>query len=150
MIIPDVNLLIYAYNDQDAHHAAAKNWLETSLNGSNLIGFPWLVTTGFIRIMTHPKILQTPMSGLDAVNIVQSWLDTPVARIPAPGPDHANLLFRFIADIGTAGNLTTDAQIAAIAAEHQATIYSNDTDFSRFSGIRWKNPLRAKSNRVNA
>lgn len=144
MIIPDINLLIYAYNDQDSHHQTAKTWWETRLNGTSPVGLPWIVSAGFIRIITHPKVLRSPIENVEAIEIVKSWLDQPCVRTPNPGPDHAELLFRFLTECGTAGNLTTDAQLAAIAVEHQATLCSNDTDFSRFSGLRWKNPLKTK------
>lgn len=144
MIIPDINLLIYAYNDQDPHHQVAKTWWESCLNGSAPIGIPWIVSAGFIRIITHPRVLREPVESSIAIEIVKSWLEQPGVRILNPGPDHAEHLFRFLTENGTAGNLTTDAQIAAITFEHQATLYSNDTDFSRFSGLHSKNPLKPR------
>ncbi len=143
MIIPDINLLIYAYNDRDPHHQAAKAWWESCLNGSAPVGIPWIVSAGFIRIITHPKVLRDPIESAAAIEIVKSWLEQPCVRILNPSPDHAEHLFRFLTENGTAGNLTSDAQLAAIAVEYQATLYSNDSDFARFTGLRWKNPPKA-------
>ncbi len=145
MIIPDLNLLLYAYNDRDPRHLPTKTWWETCLNGSEPVGIPWIVSAGFLRLITHPKVLLSPATTAVAIKIVETWLDQPCVRIPNPGPDHADHLFRFLSETGTAANLTTDAQLAAIAVEHQATLYSNDADFSRFSGLRWKNPLKPRS-----
>jgi len=112
--------------------------------GSTPIGIPWIVSAGFIRIITHPNVLRDPIASAEAISIVKNWLEQPCVRILNPGPDHGEHLFRFLTESGTAGNLTTDAQLAAIAVEHQATLCSHDPDFTRFSGLRWKNPLKTK------
>ncbi len=144
MIIPDLNLLLYAYNDRAPDHVPTKTWWETCLNGSEPVGIPWIVSAGFIRMITNPKIFRTPITNAAAIEIVKSWLTQPCARVLNPGPDHAEHFFRFLIACGTAGNLTTDAQLAALAVEHQATLYSNDSDFVRFDGLRWKNPLKQR------
>jgi predicted nucleic acid-binding protein len=73
---------------------------------------------------------------------VRSWLDHTGVRILAPGEHHADILFGFLTRLGTAGNLTTDAHLAALAIEYRAELVSTDTDFARFPGLRWFNPLR--------
>ncbi|MEI7864638.1 MAG: type II toxin-antitoxin system VapC family toxin [Chthoniobacterales bacterium] len=142
MIVPDINLLIYAYNRRDPHHEPAKSWWEAALNGSTPVGIPWVTSSGFIRIITNRRILTEPLSPYDAVGLVRTWLDQTGVIILQPGPKFAGLFLGYLEKLGTAGNLATDAQLAALAVENQAELQSNDTDFSRFEGLRWRNPLK--------
>jgi toxin-antitoxin system PIN domain toxin len=105
---------------------------------------PWIAILGFIRVMTHRQILENPMHTGDAIRRVRSWLDHPHVQILTPGDQHAEILFDLLAHVGAAGNLTTDAHLAALAIEYQAELVSNDADFSRFPGLRWFNPLQLK------
>lgn len=141
MILPDINLLVYAHNDQAPHHAKAKAWWESLLNGKAPVGLPWVSISGFIRVMTHPRVLREPMNVSSAVNCVRAWLDCHCVMILHPGARFDALFLDYLLMLGTAGNLTTDAQLAALAVEHQAELHSADQDFHRFSGLRWKNPL---------
>ena len=145
MIIPDVNLLIYAYNDQATQHAAAKAWWEALLNGKTPVGLSWLAIAGFIRLMTHPRVLVMPMPVVQTTTIIRSWLAQAPVRMLQPGPKFPEIFLRQLEQVGTGGNLTTDAQFAALAIEYQAELHSNDADFSRFPGLRWTNPLRLGS-----
>jgi uncharacterized protein len=141
VILPDVNLLVYACNAADPQHQAAKGWWEDCLNGTRPVGLPWVVSAGFIRLMTNPRVLREPMTTARAVGHVRTWLDQPSLLVIEPGkrfPDH---FFQFLTQLGTAANLTTDAYLAALAMEHQAEVHSCDTDFLRFEGLRWSNPL---------
>jgi uncharacterized protein len=141
VIIPDINLLVYAHNDQAPHHANAKAWWESLLNGRAPVGLPWVCISGFIRVMTHPRVLKEPMDVPLAVQCVRAWLDCPCVMILHPGARFEALFLDYLLALGVAGNLTTDAQLAALAVEHQAELHSADQDFHRFIGLRWKNPL---------
>lgn len=141
MIVPDVNLLVYAYNRQAPRHRQAKTWWETTVNGSVPVGIPWAVSCGFIRIMTHSAVLDPPLPVERATGLVRSWFEWPVVQVLDPGPRHLEILSRLLAALGSGGNLTTDAHLAAIAIEHQCEIHSNDLDFGRFPGLRWRDPL---------
>lgn len=141
MIVPDINLLVYAHNAQAPRHDQAREWWEDLLNGREPVGLPWIVAGGFIRLMTNPRVLERPMEAARAVACVRDWLGREPVRILHPGERFGNLFLDFLLALGTAGNLTTDAQLAALAVEHQAELHSNDADFSRFSGLRWRNPL---------
>lgn len=141
MIIPDTNLLIYAHNAKDPQYSLAKDWWEGSLNRSIPIGLPWIVMGGFIRLMTHPRILENPMPIAKATGCVRSWLDQSSVIILEPGKKFPLIFFNFLENLGTGGNLTTDAHIAALAVEKQAEVHSCDTDFSRFPGLSWQNPI---------
>lgn len=141
MIIPDINLLVYAHNDQAPQHAKAKAWWEELLNGRTQVGLPWIAVGGFIRLMTNPKVLANPMKVEQAVGHVRAWLERAPVRILHPGERFADVFLDSLLTLGTAGNLTTDAQFAALAVEYQAELHSTDTDFQRFPGLRWRNPL---------
>lgn len=141
MIVPDINLLVYAYNRDAPDHVRARAWWTDLMNGADTVGIPWVVSCGFVRLMTHPAVLETPMAPTAAVRHVRSWLERPNVETLDPGPRHLDILERLVAKLGVAANLTTDAHLAAIAIEHQCELHSNDVDFSRFEGLRWHNPL---------
>ena len=142
MIIPDLNLLIYAYDETSPHHARAAKWWTSCLSGTAPVGIAWLVALGFVRIWTNSRVFANPMSVDTAAAHVESWLARRVVRVVQPGPRHAGLLFGFLREVGKGGNLTTDAHLAALAVEAGAVIHTADTDFLRFSGVKWTNPLK--------
>jgi toxin-antitoxin system PIN domain toxin len=141
VIVPDLNLVVYAHNRGAPDHDAARAWWEGLLNGTEPVAVPWVVVLGFIRLMTHRSVLITPLTPSAAISHVRTWFAQPnVERIDA-GPQHIDLLDHLLVAAGTGGNLTTDAHLAALAIEHQCELHSNDNDFARFPGLRWRNPL---------
>ena len=96
---------------------------------------------GFIRITTHRQILSNPIAVATACSHARAWFAQPCVALLDPGSRHADILFSLLEKLGTAGNLTTDAHLAALAIEHQAELHSTDADFARFPGLRWTNPL---------
>ena len=112
------------------------------LSGTEQIGFAWAALLGFIRISTNHAAFDVPLSPTRAFEYVESWLAQPVATVVHPTHEHATILRRLLEPIGTAGNLTPDAHLAALAIEHGAELCSRDADFSRFDGLRWTDPLR--------
>ena len=97
----------------------------------------------FIRLTTSPRVFQSPLSTSEALDLVDSWLAQPCATVVHPTSRHAPVLRDLLEPLGTAGNLTTDAHLAALAIEHGAELCSTDRDVSRFAGLRWANPLEA-------
>ncbi len=140
MILPDVTLLVHAYNRESPRHAAARKWWEGLLSGSESIGLAWVVILGFIRITTHRQIVRAPLGAEEACAHARAWLAQPYVALLHPGTRHAEILFGLLKALGTAANLTTDAHLAALAIEHQCELQSTDADFGRFSGLRWTNP----------
>jgi toxin-antitoxin system PIN domain toxin len=140
--LPDINLLIYAIDEEAARHAKARAWLEEILSGTESVAFAWAVLLGFVRISTNPVVLEHPLSADEALDYLEGWLAQPVADVVHPTPDHASILRELLQPTGTAGNLTGDAHLAALAIEHGAELCSCDTDFARFMGLRWVDPLR--------
>jgi toxin-antitoxin system PIN domain toxin len=137
----DADLLLYAVHSRATHHRAAAAWLTEQLNGPRRVGLPWQSLAAFLRISTHPRAFERPLDGPTAWQRVADWLQAPAAWIPQPGTEHAALLGQLIARHDVRGNLVPDAQLAALALEHGLTICSADTDFARFTEIRWHNPL---------
>lgn len=143
MIIPDVNLLLYSVITAFPQHKSAHAWWEESLNSTTEIGLSSPAVFGFLRIATNPRILTPPLTVQEATSHISDWLAQPNVTFLTPGPGHLDIAFDLLQGVGTGGNLTTDAQLAALAIEYNAEMYSNDTDFARFPGVRWTNPLNS-------
>jgi toxin-antitoxin system PIN domain toxin len=140
-VLVDANLLLFAV-DRTAHaHLRAAAWLEERLNGDRRIGLPWESLTAFVRIATHPRASTHPLTPADAWKFVDAWLSAPASWIPQPTEAHADVLGRLIRSYRLSGNLIPDANLAALAIEHGLEVCSADTDFARFSEIRWQNPV---------
>jgi uncharacterized protein len=140
--LPDLSLLIYAIDAESPKHEPARAWLEEALSGTEEIGFAWAVLLGVVRLTTNPAVFEQPLEADEALDYVDAWLAQPCATIVAPGRSHASRLRELLEPVGTAANLTSDAHLAAIAIEHGAELLSCDSDFSRFEGLRWRDPLR--------
>lgn len=142
MIVPDLNLLIYAEIDADPWHASARQWWEAALNGDREVGLAPVCLFGFLRLATNRRVFTRPLTVDDAVDRVEAWLRRPNVTALVPGQAHLETAFRLLRRLGTGANLTTDVQIAAHAIELNAELHSNDGDFGRFEGLRWVNPLQ--------
>jgi toxin-antitoxin system PIN domain toxin len=140
--LPDANLLLYALNESSPHHSGALNWLEQVLSGTEPIGFTWTVLLAFIRISTRPQLFPSPLDPAEAFDIVDGWLAQPSALVLHPTERHLAILRGLVEPFGTAGNITGDAHLAALAIEYGGEVCSADNDFDRFTGLRWTNPLR--------
>ena len=123
-------------------HAKAKAWLETTLSGRETVAFSWNVILAFVRLTTRPGLFRNPLSPGRAFDLVAAWLDQPSATVVNPGPRHLAILRDLLTSLGTGGNLTSDAHLAALAVEQNAELCSCDADFARFAGLDWRNPLK--------
>jgi uncharacterized protein len=141
MNLPDINILIHAHDEHSARHDAARHWWNGVLSGGEPIGLPWVVILGFVRLTTNRSVFANPWSVDAALAVVAGWLRHSNVRILDPTPGHFELLSRLLRAVGTGGNLTTDAHLAALAIEHGYTLCSTDSDFARFPDLSWKNPL---------
>lgn len=141
VILPDVNLLIYAHNEAAPHHVAARRWWEATLSAEQPVALPWAVVLGFVRLVTHTRVLEDPLSADAALDRVDGWLACESVQVLEPGPRHLSILRNLLQAVGVAGSLTTDAHLAALAIEHRCQLCSNDSDFARFPGLQWHNPL---------
>lgn len=144
MIVPDANLLLYAYDELSAMHAPARAWWEACLSGNVPIGLTHPVLFGFVRIGASPRAFQTPLTLAQASSYVAAWLDRRVVRILHPDADHVSRALTLLREAASAGgNLVTDAQVAALAIAHRGTVHTADRDFLRFPGLACSFPLDA-------
>lgn len=141
MILPDLNLLLYAYNPNMPQHDAAKRWWEGAMNGDELIGMPFEVAFGFIRIATNPRLGGARVALADARSLVESWLQLPQLRTLTPSALHFSRTMDLMASAMAVGPVLSDAILAAYAIENRARLFTNDGDFARFPGLDWTNPL---------
>jgi toxin-antitoxin system PIN domain toxin len=144
MILVDANLLLYAYHPQAEQHKRSRDWLETALAGPELLRFAWLTLWAFFRIATAPRVFERPLSASEAEAAIASWLEQPAAGVVEPGDWHWEILCGLLRDGQACGPLVMDAVLAAIAIEHGAILCTTDRDFSRFSKLRWTNPLETR------
>ena len=140
MVVVDANVLLYAVDRSSAQHERSRTWLDRSLGGREAVGLAWVALLAFVRIGTNRSIFPDPLTCDEATGQVEAWLAAPAAAIAQPTARHAALLRGLLRDTGSAGNLTTDAHLAALALEHGAELVSFDRDFARFPGVRHRLP----------
>ncbi len=148
MFVVDTNVLLYSVNEDADHHTAARNWLANALGGTETVGFDWVAILGFLRIASHPRVFPTPMRLGPALDIVDRWLSAPAAEIVRPATSHSSQLRKLLEHLPMAGNIATDAHLAAICLSLDATMVSFDRDFGRFPGLRWMIPGEGMSRPV--
>lgn len=141
MKIVDANVLMYAINSDAPRHEPARRWLETQLSGNEPVGFAWIVLLAVLRLSTRSGLFARPLTPEQGFSLIDAWLAAPAAQIVHPGVRHARLLRELLLPLGVAGNLSSDAHLAAIALEYGAELVSSDNDFARFPGLQWVNPL---------
>jgi toxin-antitoxin system PIN domain toxin len=136
VIALDTNILVYAHRAEMAQHAAARAALAALAEGDEPFGVPVTVATEFLRVVTHPRVFRPPTDMPTARAALDAVLDSPSARLLAPGPRHRALLAEAIEEGDATGNLVLDAAIVATCREHAVrTILTNDLDFRRFPSI---------------
>lgn len=144
MKLLDINILLYAYVPEYPEHERAKAWLENALSARERVLLPLVTILGFIRIGTDARVFSKPFDPSVALSIVESWISRPNVRIVEPSVDHWTLL-RDVTLAGQARGATiTDAHLATLAMEYGAVLYTTDRGFTRFPGLRTKNPLAGK------
>lgn len=142
MILVDANLLVYAVDRDSPHHRAAHAWVEKILSSTTPVGLAWLVVLAFLRVTTR-GVLHRSLSPERAIAYIDLWLSQPNVSLVGPGERHWPILRNLLQVSGTAGNLTSDAHLAAVAIEQGYTVYSSDHDFRRFAGLNVINPLES-------
>lgn len=147
MILPDVNVLLYALRGEAEHHAEYRAWLDTSLKSGVTILLADTVVSGVVRIATHPRVWEIP-TPIDAVLAYVDGLRSRVNVRPAPGgPEHWQVFAALCRSTRARGNIIPDAWLAALAIEEGATLFTADRDFARFPGLKWRHPLDSAAGR---
>ena len=141
-MLVDANVLLYATDSTSPEHEIASSWLTGALNGDRRVGIPWQTIGAFLRISTHPRVARHPLTGAEAWSIARSWLSADPVWIPPATERTARTYGELCELVPMTANLVPDAQLAALAIEHGLSIYSADSDFARFPGLSWVNPLR--------
>jgi toxin-antitoxin system PIN domain toxin len=140
MRLLDVNILVYAHRQDSPQHQPIAAWLEGLLNSDEAFAISELVLSGFLRIVTHPKIFNPPSSWEDAQQFVSQLREHPHAVIVAPQNRHWTIFTKLCEQANAKGNLIPDAYHAALAIESGSEWITTDRDFSRFPGLRWSLP----------
>ena len=144
MTLVDTNILLYAEDSLSEHHEAARAWWDDQLSGLEPVALCWPVLSAFIRIGTNTRLHKRPLTLKEAVERVQSWLDQPCVRILTPTDHHWAIFQRMLRASNATANLVSDAHLAALSVEHNCKLASTDTDFARFRGLKWRNPITNK------
>jgi len=139
--LPDVNILVYAYREDAVDHQRYKQWLEDLVTGDEAYGLSELVLSGFLRIVTHPRIFDPPTPMADALAFVENLHSQPNCVVIVPGARHWDIFRRLCQTSGARGNLVPDAYLAALAIESGSEWITRDADYSRFAGLRWRRPF---------
>lgn len=140
MLAPDVNVLVYAHREELALHDVCRRWVEETIAADAAFALADVVLSGFVRVVTHPRIFNTPTPLEQALAFVAAVREQP-NRIPLePGPRHWGIFERICRDSGVRGNLVADAYLAALAIESGCTWVTTDRDFTRFAGLRLLHP----------
>jgi uncharacterized protein len=142
VVLPDVNVLVYAHREDAAHHAACRGWLEGVVNGDESYGLSELVLSGFVRVATHPKVFTRPSALAEALEFTEQLRGRPNCVHVAPGRRHWDIFRALCVAAGAKGNLVPDAYLAAMAIESGCEWITTDRDFSRFKGLRWRHPAQ--------
>jgi len=143
VILPDINLLLYAHDSRGANFPVASAWWQRCLDGPEPVGLAWVVILGFIRISTNPRVYAEPQTPAAACATIAEWLTLPHYHLVDPAPGHFARLSSNLERLGVAGNLTTDAHLSTLASESGYILHTTDADFSRFPTLKFLNPLRA-------
>ena len=142
MILIDANILIYAVHEGCAEHAQARQWLDDRLHGPARVGLPWNSLLAFLRITSNARIFPSPLSVAQGWRQIERWLSSKIAWCPSPTTQHAEILGTLVRSTTLEANDIPDAHLAALAIEHGLILCSTDSDFSKYAGLRWENPLK--------
>jgi toxin-antitoxin system PIN domain toxin len=138
MLMPDVNMLVYAHREDAHQHKEYAQWLRSLAEGDEPFALSELVLHGFIRVVTNRRIFLRPTPLPDALAFVDELRRRPNSRLVRPGPRHWDIFVDLCTRAGASGGLVADAYHAALAIEHGCEWVTNDADFGRFQGLRWR------------
>lgn len=141
MIVLDVNVLLYAHMSASPYHDVAREWFEEKLSSTAVVGIPLQSAMAFLRITTNQSVPLGRLEMAKALEIVEGWLEQPNVQMLFPSEGHWPIFRRMLLEGRAGGVLSTDAHLAATTIEHGGTLYTTDSDFARFPGLRWNNPL---------
>jgi toxin-antitoxin system PIN domain toxin len=142
VVLPDVSVLVYAHREDARDHVAYRRWVESTLNGDESYGMSELVLSGFLRVVTHPKVFGQPTPLGDALQFVEQLRSQANCVDVRPGPRHWDIFERLCRDCDVRGKVRVGHEVAALAIEAGCEWITTDRDYSRFGGLRWRHPLQ--------
>lgn len=140
MNLVDANVLLYAVNESADKHEDSRGWLDAALGEREAVGFAWIALLAFVRLATRVGLFPRPLSVAEAMDRVRDWVAQPPSVVVEPTARHLDIVTGLLGEVGTGGNLVSDAHLAALAVEHAATVITYDSDFGRFRGVAWRLP----------
>ena len=143
MLLPDVNVLVYAYNTEAPEHARYREWLQELMNGPEAFGIADIVCSGFLRVVTNPRVFSPPATIVEALGFLERIRNRPNCTLVIAGERHWSIFAGLCRSASVRGNLVPDAYLAAIAIESGSEWITTDGDFARFPGLRWRRPFEA-------
>lgn len=141
MILCDVNVLLYAFKEGSERHQDYQSWLQSVIDSDEAFGVADLVLSGFVRLVTHPRVFDIPSSTAEAFDFVDALRRAPNSVAVVPGPRHWDIFRRLCVESGARGTVVPDAYLAALAIESGCEWITTDRGFARFPGLRWRPPL---------
>jgi toxin-antitoxin system PIN domain toxin len=141
MLLPDINVLVYAHREDAPNHRAYREWLEAAINSDQAYGIADIVLSGFLRVVTHPRVFNPPSTIKQALAFARDVRNQPNCVILRPGPRHWTIFEELCEATNVKGNLVPDAYLAALAIESGSEWITTDRDYSRFPGLSWRHPL---------
>lgn len=141
MILIDVNVLVYAHRSDAPSHGRYRAWLESVVNSDVAYGLSDLVLSGFLRVVTHPRVFKEPSPLERALRFVGGIRERPNCVAVGPGERHWEIFTRLCREADARGNMIADAYLAALAIESGSEWITTDRDYARFPGLRWRHPL---------
>ena len=141
MLAPDVNVLVYAHREELPGHESCRRWLEETAAADAAFGLFDVVLSGFVRVVTHGRVFKTPTPLDDAFALVSELRAQPTCIVVQPGLRHWDIFERLCRGTGARGNIVADAYLAALAIESGCEWVTTDRDYSRFPGLRWRDPF---------
>ena len=141
MILPDVNVLVYAYRQDMADHKRYRDWISRIVNAGHPYGLSEFVLSSFVRVVTNRRVFRNPSTPSEALSFTRQLLSPPSCVPVRPGPRHWDIFDRLCRQYNVRGNLVADAYLAAVAMEGDCELVTVDRDFARFGGLRWRHPF---------
>ncbi|MGH2492007.1 MAG: type II toxin-antitoxin system VapC family toxin [Candidatus Limnocylindria bacterium] len=141
LLLVDVNVLVYAHAQDAPRHAEHRDWLRRMIESESAYGVSDLVLSGFLRVVTNPRVFDAPMPIERALTAAEVLRSRPNAVLVSPAERHWEIFGRLCRETGVKGNLVPDAYFAALAIESGSEWITTDRDYARFPGLRWRHPL---------
>jgi toxin-antitoxin system PIN domain toxin len=145
VILPDINVLVYAHREDAVDHRRYRQWLEGVVQSGEPYGVSDHVLSGFLRVATHPRVFTPPSPIRQALDFARQLREQPHCRIVLPGSRHWEIFTGLCQTLSAAGNLVPDVWFAALAIESDCEWITTDRDYERFPGLRWRHPLTGKA-----